>query len=425
MLTFHPKELEERIKTALLSIAKTVDDTDFEFVEDGFNPATDDFDPAEFEDLTITTESTLKISLPRCDDSLDISYGGLLNLASELEKAEIVRNVECWTPTRFLLRVAPLPSSPSRQLFESLYAGDAFSDGMFVSESVVNGRRINCSLVAGYTPFAFLVTSQCYWDKHYPPILSDDLFLQACFDKGTDRALVRQIAVAYQFELSATLSVNLQQSPRAEASDFVFEDEETDAWEPPPLRPLLIGSSLTPLLQLFNKAVVAGDPEVCLLYLTKCFEYVAQTVVRQQLVETMCTKLMSPRALNPSADFILEVESLLDEQRTFRRDKEAVILTAIQCCEATELAPHAPPFLDSLTKVTGKTKRKDREESMRQFATALVATRNSIAHAKANYEPTGEESPDSQLHAFAECARIAAQQVVRWYADRPDSSRVS
>jgi len=425
VLRFDPLELEEEVKTALQGIAGSIDDAEFAFLEDGFNPLEEGFDPAEFEDITITEDSKLKIGLPQCDDSIEITYGELIALADELANAKLVENVEYWAPTRFLLRVAPIAPHSSLKLIEHLYAGSSFAEGICITETVVGPCKCECSLVSGYSPFAFLITGRACWDKYYPPVLPDDLFIQVCFDKGASPALVREIASAYQFELGATLSLYLERSPRADEIDNMWEGAEANDWSPPPLRPLLIGAGLPPLLQLSNKAVANVDAEVCVLYLTKCFEYVAQTVVRQQLVETMRAKLMSPRALNPSADFIIEIESLLEELRNFRRDREAVILTAVHCCEATELAPHAPPFLTALAKVNGKTKRKEREEALKHFAASLIATRNSIAHAKANYEPTGEECPDAQLGLFAECARIAAQQVIRWYADRSESSRVT
>jgi hypothetical protein len=135
--------------------------------------------------------------------------------------------------------------------------------------------------------------------------------------------------------------------------------------------------------------------------------------------------LQSPAALNPSANYILELEALFAEESTYRKDREAVALTACTCCEATELAKVCPPFLKELRNVSGSTKRKEKDAALATFAKALYSTRNSIAHAKANYDPTGDECPREELAAFSRCAKVAAQQVVRWYAARPEAERVT
>ncbi len=97
---------------------------------------------------------------------------------------------------------------------------------------------------------------------------------------------------------------------------------------------------------------------------------------------------------------------------------------AVACCEASEPARVAPSFLSKLHGVSPSDPPKKKEEALAELGASLYATRNRIAHAKANYEPTGEECPEVQLAAFAECAKLAAQQAVRWYHSRPEDARV-
>ncbi len=97
---------------------------------------------------------------------------------------------------------------------------------------------------------------------------------------------------------------------------------------------------------------------------------------------------------------------------------------AIVCCEASDLSRVAPPFLSKLRGVSPEDAPKKKEEALAELGASLYATRNRIAHAKANYEPTGEECPEEQLADFAECAKLAAQQAVRWYHSRHQDARV-
>ena len=85
---------------------------------------------------------------------------------------------------------------------------------------------------------------------------------------------------------------------------------------------------------------------------------------------------------------------------------------------------YAPPFLRKLAAITDASAKQDKEVATREFSFALSATRNAIAHAKANYEPTGEECPETQLSQFVACVEIAAQQVIRWFARCPEHQRV-
>jgi hypothetical protein len=179
------------------------------------------------------------------------------------------------------------------------------------------------------------------------------------------------------------------------------------------------------LLRLYNRAVAASDNETQILHFTKVVEYVSQTVVRQQATEAIRTKLLSPRALRPDATFVAELQAVVEEQRIFRKDREAMRQTVITCCEASELSKFAPPFLNKLRGLSFSDKPKDKEEALTELGLSLSATRNSVAHAKANYEPTGEECPEGQLAAFAECAKLAAQLSIRWHHSRPEHARVS
>jgi hypothetical protein len=50
--------------------------------------------------------------------------------------------------------------------------------------------------------------------------------------------------------------------------------------------------------------------------------------------------------------------------------------------------------------------------SLNRFSDVLSATRNLIAHAKANYTLTGDECPSDQYEAFAVSAKLAAEQAI-------------
>jgi hypothetical protein len=282
-----------------------------------------------------------------------------------------------------------------------------------------------CSLTQGFTVFGPAVAASGDYDDDFPPIFPDEVFVEVRFRNGRlSQDTARYVADAYLFELSSSIGLDFEADPRPSLD---YEDPEELDWRTSydvKLRPLLLGMGMPELLRLYSKAAVAIDDEVKILYFAKVIEYVSQTVVRQRANEAIRAKLLSPRSLSPDAAYVAELQAVVEEQRDRRKDREAVKQAAIVCCEASELAGVAPPFLSKLRDVSPSDPPKKKEDALAELGVSLYATRNWIAHAKANYQPTGEECPEEQLAAFAECARLAAQQAVRWYHSRPEDARV-
>ena len=251
-----------------------------------------------------------------------------------------------------------------------------------------------------------------------------DLFVEVRYQPPISLDTARYVADAYLFELSSTLGLEFEVDPRPTLEDVEWYPEGEPQVSNARLRPLLLGKGMPELLKLYNRALAASNDEVRILYFAKVIEYVSQTVVRQQATEAIRAKLLSPRAVSPDAGYVAELQAVVEQQRVFRKDREAMKQTVVTCCEASELSRVAPPFLSKLRGVSPSDPPKKKEEALAQLGYSLSATRNWVSHAKANYERTGEECPEGQLDTFAECAKLAAQQAVRWYHSRPEEVRV-
>lgn len=486
MLLFDPPELRNHIAEALGTWEKLVGyDWDRDFSDDVIDVSDPDFNPAEYGDSTITKDDSFTLSLPRWEDEVRVTYGEFVELAAELQHADLRGNVECWTGSRLLVRVSPtneeaylylyrtLPEAETeeerrsqlslieqRKKVAALYAqtpkprdlaqDDTYDEELLtayldasrrereLSEQVeksggrycsiesrsLDEKEVTCALVKKFTLFGPAIAASGTYDKYLPPVLDDDLFVEIRFSGGIQEKEARALFEAYVFELSSSLGVDLAESPRP---DIV--DEDPDLYDhgiylsETRLRPLLSGKGMMELLALYNRAIAAPN-EVKILYLTKVIEYVAQTVVEERANEAIRTKLLSSRSLNPDAAYLAELRAVVEEQRHFRKDREAVRQTTINCCEAGDLARLAPLFLIKLRDISPSDPPKKREAALAELGASLYATRNRIAHAKANYEPTGEECPEDQLADFVECAKLAAQQSVRWYHSRHEDARV-
>ena len=488
MPTYDPPELRDRVREAR-DVWETLTKSPgrrgaFDATDDFIDP---DLQAAENDDIAVTEETELTLGLPRWEDEVRLTYGEFVALANEMRSADLRDNRECWTDRRLLVRVSRVSEEAELYLYRTLPEADsekerkqqrdlieqrkrtatlraqtpdprelgpedpydekavkdyleASARERKMSEHVekrvrrycslrtrlLDGREVTCSLTEGFSPFAVSIAASGNYDKYLPPVLHEDLFVEVRFDGGVGEDEVRELLAAYMFELSSSLSIDLEISPRPS----IIDEDDLDLSEygmslsEPRLRPLLLGAGMPELLHLYNKAAVTADDEVRVLYFAKVLEYVSQTVVKQRANEAIRAKLLNPKSLSPDAGFISELQAIVEQQRGLRKDREAIKQAAVACCDASELAHAAPPFLSKLRSVSAQDPPRKKEECLAELGASLYATRNRIAHAKANYEPTGEECPEQQMAAFAECSKLAAQQAVRWYHSRPEDARV-
>ena len=165
--------------------------------------------------------------------------------------------------------------------------------------------------------------------------------------------------------------------------------------------------------------------EYSLISFVKTLEFISATVVRRAAHDAIRARLSSSRALNPDAAFLDDLTRLVDNQRIFRKDSEALKLTIETCCDAKELAFHAPPKLKSLRSITEESDAKARKAALGELADCLSATRNELSHAKSNYQSTGAECPAAERTQLAECARLAVDQAIRWFGSLSPHARVT
>lgn len=423
---FNPPELREEVERAMRLLEKSPGFDAFEDLE-VTDPGSDDFNEADYVDDPICRDTEICLTVPRSDcEPLALTYGGLLHFAEELSQSRLVNKVECWTPKRFLLRVVANDLDSHRNL-ESALATGALSDSGLPSVQTRSGNRLTIKLTSGLTIFGFLVAASGDWEKHFfPPVLDDDRFIEITWDQmPPPEAEMSELIESLLFELSASANVCLARSPRPTLHFESGEDERDEhvSWHPR-LRPLLSGAGIAELLSLYNRADTTLDPEFQILGFAKVLEHVSESVLREDLTRRVRTKLQSARALDPDARYISELETLFGEHsKASRKDREVLKLTVIECCDPLELQPYCPAFLD-LHQVSIKSNEKDRLKGLETFASCLSSTRNRIAHAKVSYMPTGEECPEVHLAQLAGCARIAAQQAIRWYAVQHERLRV-
>ncbi len=114
-------------------------------------------------------------------------------------------------------------------------------------------------------------------------------------------------------------------------------------------------------------------------------------------------------------------------KKRLRKASEAEVLaqTVEVICDPTALAPLAPPVLKQVAAVTAANLAETRSLALQELSAALSATRNEVAHAKANYDKKGQECPVDQHAQFAAMLRVLAQQAICWLADQSPEMRAA
>ena len=485
MLIFEPVELQEKLTQA---VKVWVEELKFEFEQESeflVDLCNDNFNPAEYfeKDEVINVNYLIEVILPEWDDLACITCQEFIDLLEELKTAKIENNKICKSNKRILFRIEPVNETAISFLYHAMpetdnkeednkkreqiiairkeidslnkkldklsnsdplknnilekwsiatkeeeklsQANKNYVERFCIQQFVYENTEIIYSLTRGFTLFGILIALGKDYDEYFPPILDDDLFVELRVNQKISDSLQNSIFEAYLFELSNSLDISFEISPRPSLEYNYIDDRRDDFLRINRFRSLLLGKGITPLLALYNKAVSSKDSHVQILYFTKAIEYVSQTVIKIQSNKVIKSKLLSSKALNPDADFISELEVIIDKQRIYKKDKEAIKQTIITCCESSELTKLIPSFLKEFNNISVESKQQDIEKALEALGDSLYSTRNMIAHAKANYTLTGKECPEKELSDFTQCVKLATQQVIQWYSSLPESNRLT
>lgn len=224
-----------------------------------------------------------------------------------------------------------------------------------------------------------------------------------------------EIIDSYLFELATSHDAIFSVRGFNIETDYYPDDEEEAHGEVPitldQLEPFNEG------MRLYLAAVQVADPELELLSLYKVLEYFSPTAASLEAHEAMRRRLDSRRGAPLDGAFIRSVFDLARSFEVRRTDKEMMVTLFGAAVDVIALTPRLPTSIRP--RVTDLSKRAEIASATRDIAEVLVATRNQLAHAKANYTPTGKEVSPDDLPQFNRFVRAAAEAAIRWYNQLP------
>jgi hypothetical protein len=402
-------ELEVR---SILSFCKKYG-IDFDFID--FDDLEGDYD----EEIIIDKNTEIRIAFPETEDFQEaLTIEELSTMIEDAVNGEILEDYKFISKNSVLISIqCDNPKIHDPKLLQ------------YYIVQKWNGKEYKINLVKELSSFGIKLTIDGLYDDYAPPVSGDDLFIEITSKDEIENESINEIVQAFIFECSSSLDLNLHLFPRATNVQLWDDrDDEDDENNSDPngykLRPLLQGKGMADLLYLYNSCNQIYDPEYLILTYTKVIEYVSQTVLRKEMLESIAKRLHSPRTLNPDATYILDLEKLFTEHRNNQKDSHAIKLTVETCCDIIDLVPILPKYLIHSRKLKATNNKPFRDEALSELAIAISDTRNMIAHAKTNYNNKGNECPKDQLMDFSNCLKVVASQTIRWFSRQHEDSRI-
>lgn len=426
MLTFITEEFENELKDCLRYVNEKQKGSHGLGI-DFYDILDEDFDHEGYEDIVIDENHIITIDPDYSEVDSELTLKEFISIINEAKSARLIEKVKCISDNNVIIRVSPALQKD----FEIIDLLFDTKKKIFEIESFVDGVTLSLSLKRGITTFGIMVNFSNDFDKYFPSIMFEDLFIEIVKDGIIDDTYTDIITNSYLFELYATQGIKLYRNPRLTAdSEGINEDDVLDNHSI--LRPLLLGKGINDVIKLFNDAEDGfNNYDYSIIQYTKVIEYVSQTVVRHEITSNAQRKLLSTRALRPDANYVKELENMFSEfKHKYETDRNAIKTTIKACCDILEVADIAPKYLNKVVNLneTLSKEKADKEKIVDAaydiLADSISDTRNYIAHAKANYTPKGQECPEYQKSDFVTMLRVISIQVIRWFSMVNEGNRI-
>lgn len=194
----------------------------------------------------------------------------------------------------------------------------------------------------------------------------------------------------------------------------------------------LVGNSQ--LIKLYKQAKSTEDSEIKFLQYYKMLEYISPLVAKLNAYDKLNKRL---DLLASSTRDYKYLDTIFSVTRKYDLDvkddylAESVIKTCVDISPLWKLIPERLQKQMKKTFLSGKSdicvdelKEEQLGSLQKQIAKMFYATRNSIVHAKSNYEPIGYELEGDELINGNRMMDVVALSVIQWNERQPESFRI-
>ncbi|WP_242916125.1 hypothetical protein [Pontibacter liquoris] len=174
----------------------------------------------------------------------------------------------------------------------------------------------------------------------------------------------------------------------------------------------------TQAIELYLNSKHTDNEEIRLMLLYKVFEYFGPIVIKLETQEELAKKLSNPKVNDPDSEYLTSIIELVTKYNKRSNDLGMLKEVFKKCIDLEIIKGELPSYLSKTLR-----KKTDFTELKTRVAQSLYSTRNSIVHAKSNYESEGNECKAEELSQFNKFLSLAASQLIKWHKCLPKHQR--
>lgn len=188
-----------------------------------------------------------------------------------------------------------------------------------------------------------------------------------------------------------------------------------------------------PMMKLYKLALAAEDEEIKFLQYYKIVEYISPIVAKLTAYDKLNKRLDLLATSMRNHEYLDSIFSITRKYDQDLKDDYLAISVIQTCVDVLPLWKYVPERLrkqmrKNLNLQEDRVDDSLRDEQMaslqKQIGKMLYSTRNSIVHAKSNYEPNGYELEGEELEDGNKMMDMITMSIIQWNERQPESYKV-
>ena len=188
-----------------------------------------------------------------------------------------------------------------------------------------------------------------------------------------------------------------------------------------------------PMMKLYKQALAAEDEEIKFLQYYKIIEYISPIVAKLTAYDKLNKRLDLLATSARNHEYLDSIFSITRKYDQDMKDDYLAISVIQTCVDVLPLWQFVPERLRKQIRKNLSLKGDSLDDTIsdeqlaslqKQIARMLYSTRNSIVHAKSNYEPNGYELEGDELEDGNKMMDMITMSIIQWNERQPESYKV-
>ena len=188
-----------------------------------------------------------------------------------------------------------------------------------------------------------------------------------------------------------------------------------------------------PMMKLYKQALAAEDEEIKFLQYYKIIEYISPIVAKLTDYDKLNKRLDLLATSGRNHEYLDSIFSITRKYDQDLKDDYLAISVIQTCVDVLPLWQYVPERLRKQIRKNLSLQKDSLDDNIsdeqlaslqKQIARMLYSTRNSIVHAKLNYEPNGYELEGDELEDGNKMMDMITMSIIQWNERQPESYKV-